>query len=102
MIFSFIWKSQANQQNKEKIYAASGLSPPFFSSDFVRFLSILSPFTSVEDLYSIPPGKKPYPLLSAVTQYCESHSLPSIQENELEVLSEMMYYSDLYLLTTAQ
>ena len=73
-----------------------------FSSHFVQLLSISSPFNFGEDLYSIPPGKKTYPLLRAFIQYCESPSLPSTQENELEVLSEMIYYSNLCLLTTAQ
>lgn len=51
-----------------------------FSSDFAQLLFILSLFTFGEDLYSVLPGKKTYPLLRTFIQYCESHSLPCTHE----------------------
>lgn len=55
-----------------------------FSSSFNQLLSILFPFTFEEDLYSVPPGKKTYPLLRDFIQYCDNHSLPCTRVNDLE------------------
>lgn len=56
-------KKSVNQRKKQSILLLVCLLLSF-SSDFVQ-LSILSPFTFEEDLYSIPLGKETYPLLRA-------------------------------------